>query len=44
MKIRRILTAIAAAATAGLIMLVLPAIAHHATGPFYDPEKTRVRS
>ena len=39
MKIRRILTAIAAAATAGLIRLVLPALAHHATGPFYDPEK-----
>lgn len=40
MYIRRILTALAAAATAGLMMLVLPALAHHATAPFYDPENT----
>ena len=39
MKIYRILTAAAVATTAGMMLLVLPALAHHATGPFYDPEK-----
>ncbi len=38
MKLRRIYTAIAAAATAGLMLLVLPVLAHHATAPFYDPD------
>lgn len=38
MKIRRILIATTVAATFGLVMSVLPALAHHATAPFYDPD------
>ncbi|NKB33950.1 MAG: hypothetical protein GKR91_12710 [Pseudomonadales bacterium] len=38
MNIRRTLTALAAAAVAGLMVLVLPVLAHHASTPFYDPE------
>ncbi|MBM89276.1 MAG: hypothetical protein CMQ41_12945 [Gammaproteobacteria bacterium] len=38
MNIRRILTMLAVTASAGIVMLVLPVLAHHASTPFYDPD------
>ena len=38
MNLRRIITAAIAAAATGLLILVVPALAHHASTPFYDPD------
>lgn len=39
MSIRRWITAAMAVVTAGVLLVIAPVIAHHASAPFYDPEK-----
>jgi len=38
MSIRRLIAATAAVITAGLTLVIAPAIAHHSSAPFYDPD------
>ncbi|MEX2132313.1 MAG: DUF6152 family protein [Pseudohongiellaceae bacterium] len=39
MRIRRWIAAGLAVVTAGFTIMLAPVLAHHASGPFYDPEK-----
>ncbi len=39
MSTKRLISAALAAATAGVALLMTPVLAHHASGPFYDPDK-----
>jgi hypothetical protein len=39
MSTKRLISAALAAAIAGAALLMTPVLAHHASGPFYDPEK-----
>lgn len=39
MSIRRWIAAVAATFSVGFALMVAPAIAHHSSAPFYDPEK-----